>query len=151
MDRSTTKPDPKSEVLAMFSRHINELCDDWGMPQHGRQTHLGAKFGVNPNTARKWLLGIGLPELEKSIEIANEAGVNIRWLLQGEGLKKGDKVDADAEMLKSAIEELPDHMRQASFDFIEYQLVKADGFIAPGKLSSYIKLLEHLKSLPKER
>lgn len=145
MDKQTTKAAPKSDVLSGFAQRMNELCDDWKLPEHGRQTHLGAKFHVTPNTARKWLLGLGFPEMELCIQIANEAGVNIRWLLQGEGLKKGEKADPAAEMLKEAIEDMPDQMRQASFDFIGYQLTKADGFIAPNKLASYMSMLERLK------
>jgi transcriptional regulator with XRE-family HTH domain len=151
MEKPVAKQPPKSDVLSAFADRLNELCDDWGLPTHGRQTHLGAKYHVTPNTARKWLLGLGFPEMELCIQIANDAGVNIRWLLQGEGLKKGEKADPAAEMLKEAIEEMPDQMRQASFDFIGYQLNKADGFIAPGKLASYMKLLERLKGAPRNK
>jgi len=147
MDKQTAK----SDLLAAFAERINELCEDWEMPEHGRQTILGAKFDVNPNTARKWLLGLGLPELEKAIEIANAAGVNVRWLLQGEGLKRGDKADPNAEMLREALADMPVEMRQASFDFLEFQLVKADGFIAPGKLANYLKLLDRLKVAPRDQ
>lgn len=149
MEKQTTKPAPKSDVLAGFASRIHELCDDWSMPEHGRQTYLGQKFGVTPNTARKWLLGIGLPELEKSIEIANAAGVNVRWLLQGEGLKRGERADPIAELLREAIDSMPEQLSQASFDFIGYQLTRADGFIAPSKLSSYMAMLERLKKAPR--
>lgn len=149
MGKSTTRPDAKSDVLSGFAERMNELCEDWQMPEAKRQTLLGTKFKVTPNTARKWLLGLGFPEMEMCIQIAKEAEVNIRWLLQGEGLKKGDKGDPSAETLKSAIDDMPQEMRQASFDFIEYQLTKADGFIPAAKLANYIKLMERLKKTPK--
>ena len=93
MGKSTTRPDAKSDVLSGFAERMHELCEDWKMPESRRQTLLGAKFKVTPNTARKWLLGLGFPEMEMCIQIAKEAEVNIRLLLQGEGLKKGDKGD----------------------------------------------------------
>jgi transcriptional regulator with XRE-family HTH domain len=136
----------KSPVIAIFRAHIHELCDDWEIPAHGRQTRLGEMFGVTPNTARKWLNGLGLPELEKAIEIANRADVNVAWLLQGKGLKRGDTVNEDAELLAEALNDMPRDIRNGSLDFFGFQLSKSEGFIPEGKLAKYRSLIERLKT-----
>lgn len=136
----------ENTVKTESAARLNELCDDMGIPEHGRQTHLAARFGVVSNTARKWLLGIGLPELDMCVRIANEAKANVVWLLQGEGLKRGNKIDVSAQLLKQAIDDMPEDARQASFDFIGYQLTRADGFISGDKVSGYMKMLDKLKA-----
>lgn len=137
-----------SAIKSEFAKRLEEICDDMGIPEGGRQTKLASQFEVVPNTARKWLLGIGLPELEMCMRIAKWADVNLLWLLQGGGLKKGEKIDKEAQALKQLIDEMPGESRQASFDFIGYQLTRADGFIRPDKVSEYMKLLDKLKANP---
>lgn len=136
----------ENTIKTEFASRLNELCDDMGIPEQGRQTHLAARFGVVPNAARKWLHGDGLPALEMCVRIANEANANISWLLQGEGLKRGNKIDVSAQLLKQALDDMPEDARQASFDFIGYQLTRADGFISGDKVTGYMKMLDKLKA-----
>jgi transcriptional regulator with XRE-family HTH domain len=72
-------------IKRAFSDRLNQLCDKAQIPPKGknRQTIVAKRFGVSQKGARKWLEGEGLPTLEKAIEIAEEFGVAVTWLLQG--------------------------------------------------------------------
>jgi transcriptional regulator with XRE-family HTH domain len=73
-----------------FSRRLNELCDEMGVPPKGenRQAVLGKLFGVSQKGARKWLEGEGFPGHAKQINIAKWANVNSEWLRSGRGAKR---------------------------------------------------------------
>lgn len=73
-----------------FSARMNEVADDLGIPEKGknRQKALGDKFHVSQEAARKWLTGEGFPSTEKSIEIVKLAEVNYEWFMTGRGPKK---------------------------------------------------------------
>lgn len=72
-----------------FSKRLNELCDEAGIPPIGkaRQTTVAKIFMVSQEAARKWLGGLGLPELERSIGIAKHFNAYLEWLLTGRGPK----------------------------------------------------------------
>lgn len=106
------------------------------------------QFGVSPNAARKWLLGLGLPELDLAVRIANWGNVNINWLLQGAGPVRGEKMDPAAELVSEGVAHLPIEDRQQVFDFMRYKFDKADGWFTSEKLASYMQMLDRLASNP---
>lgn len=131
------------DVKRQFALRLHELCDDMGLPRdRGRQTALASKFGVSPNAARKWLLGLGMPELELAIRLAHTAHANVLWLLQGVGPKRGEEFDTTPGELLDAVQQLPPDDGQQVFDFIRYKIERADGWFASEKLASYMAMLD---------
>lgn len=49
----------------------------------GRASALALRYGVSRETARKWLNGLALPELERMIELATDFEVSFDWLATG--------------------------------------------------------------------
>ena len=103
---------------------------------------LAKRFGVTPGAARKWLLGIGMPELDMAVQIAQAAHVNVLWLLQGAGPKRGEAFDTEPGELLDAVQQLPDDDGQQVFDFIRYKIERADGWFASEKLAHYMVMLD---------
>lgn len=146
----------ESAIKSEFSSRLREICEDKGLPR-GRglaaalvreMKALKEPILISVAGVTKWLNGEGMPELEKAIALANWAGVNVTWLLQGAEPKRGSQVDVSSLVLRDAIDDLPPSGSQATFDFIQFQLVQADGFIAPEKLARYMKLIDNIKKNP---
>lgn len=140
----------ESPVKAAFSQRLRELCEDAGLPEHGRQTALAKRFGVSQQAAKKWLSGESLPELEKMILIATWAGVNFNWLAQGTLPKKADYADTKAHVLSEAIDNLPADSRQQVLDFISYKIERADGLFTAERMARYMTMLDSFKATPKK-
>lgn len=70
-----------------FAQRMNEVADLLDIPDRGRQTHLGKRFKVSQESARKWLQGEGFPSTDKCIEIAKAANVRFEWFMTGRGEK----------------------------------------------------------------
>lgn len=119
------------------------------MPAHGRKTQLGALCGVSYQAAKKWLDGDGWPDMDHVLVICQRAEVNINWLLQGMGPKKGLQVDANKLGILEAIDALPIDDRQQTFDFIRYKVEKADGWFAEEKLARYMTMLDRITKAPR--
>lgn len=143
----------ESEVTSQFAVRLHEVCGHLGIPAgRGRQTALAGKFGVSPNAARKWLLGEGMPELAKAIEIASAANVNILWLLQGVGPKRIDgEYDTTPGELLEAVQQLPADDGQQVFDFIRYKFERADGWYASEQLARYMVMLDRIAAKQPEK
>lgn len=109
---------------------MRELCDDKGLPARGRQTRLGERFKVSQQAARKWLDGVNYPDMKTIVAIAEWAEVNVNWLLQGQGPKHGNRVDAKVLVLDEALHALP---REIGLDMIDTMRAKLVRF---GKLSA---------------
>jgi hypothetical protein len=112
----TFGPMEDTSRLAAFAARMNELCDDKGLPARGRQVALAAQFKVTNKAARKWLLGLGYPEMDMAIQIAAWGDVSVNWLLQGLGPKHERRIDARAALLDEAVRMLP---REAGIDLID--------------------------------
>jgi hypothetical protein len=136
---------------AKFAARMAEVCADLGIePGHGQQAALGRLFGVTPKAARKWLMGEGFPEMAMALRICEKADVNVNWLLQGVGPKRGDKVAVRAMVLDEVITELPDTSRQSVLDFVGYTLEKSDGVFVGERLVRYMKMLDSFKKAPRK-
>lgn len=70
-----------------FAERMNQVADLLNIPDKGRQTHLGKRFKVSQESARKWLQGEGFPSTDKCIEIAKAANVRFEWFMTGRGEK----------------------------------------------------------------
>lgn len=126
-----------------------EVCDDLGIPAgRGRQKALGAMFGVTPKAARKWLVGDGYPELEMAVRISERAGVNLNWLLQGAGPKRGDKVETKALVLGETVQALGAAQGAEVLDFIRFKLSGAHAarLLASERVTRYMKMLDAFKA-----
>jgi len=125
-----------------FSHRLNEALDDANVPDKyaGRQVAVGKMFGVTQKGARKWLEGEGMPSFDKAIEIATRLGVYVEWLWSGRGPKRlGDASPPNP------LETMPPEPRQATMDFIEFQLTK----IYSGEtLTSYMRWVDHMRRNP---
>jgi hypothetical protein len=135
-----------------FALRLAEVCGDLGIvPGHGQQAALGRMFGVTPKAARKWLVGDGYPEMETAIKICDKAGVNINWLLQGVGPKRGDKIETKALVLSEAIESLPMEERQQALNFLGYTLEHSSSVVfTKERLTRYMRMLDAFKQAPKK-
>jgi len=130
--------------LGAFAQRLNQLCTEKGItPSRGRQTELAEMFGVSPNAARKWLLGEGMPQLEMATRIAHWAGVNVVWLLQGDGPKYVESDTKSGEFLE-AVRSLPPHDSEAVLDFIRYKFERAEGWFAAEQIVAYSAMLDDI-------
>jgi hypothetical protein len=134
------------DVRAQFAMRVHELCDELGIPAgHGRQTILGKRFGVTPKAARKWLMGLAFPEMATAVRMCAEAQVNVNWLLQGVGPKKGERTDADTLRLAEGLERLPLENKQAVLEYLRYEFERADGWFTNETLARYIDSIDEIK------
>ena len=139
-----------TDIKTAFAARLAEVCQRMGLPdEHGRQSALAKVFGVTPNAARKWLLGIGMPELDLAIRLADWGGVNVQWLLQGVGPKLVDSGDTTPGELFDAVTDLPPDDGQQVFDFIRYKIERADGWFAAERAARYLVLLDKIAATPK--
>ncbi|WP_242111995.1 helix-turn-helix domain-containing protein [Luteimonas aquatica] len=75
---------------AEFARRLHRALDASGFAPGRRRTGaLAEYYGVSRETARKWLGGLALPELDRMIEIAVHQHVSFEWLATGRGVLKG--------------------------------------------------------------
>jgi transcriptional regulator with XRE-family HTH domain len=71
---------------AAFAQRLQLALDLAGIEKgRGRTARLAALYGVSRETARKWLGGLSLPELERMIDMATRFGVALEWLATGRG------------------------------------------------------------------
>jgi transcriptional regulator with XRE-family HTH domain len=135
-----------------FAERLNEVCSDMELPvERGRQSALAAVFKVTPNAARKWLLGLGMPELDVAIAIAKWGNVNVEWLLSGRGPKRGNLVATKALILDEALRTLPAEERREALDYIKYKLERARAVLTGEQIARYsVALDQFLPEQPPE-
>lgn len=109
-----------------FSKRLNEICDDMGVPPKGdgRQLRLAKKFDVNQKGARKWLEGEAMPQMTTMIAIARWADVSIEWLITGRGEKRQtlsvqEPVSPYLARTAAALAALPETMQGVAVAHIE--------------------------------
>lgn len=61
----------------------------------GRASALALRYGVSRETARKWLNGLALPELERMVELATDFEVSFDWLATGRVPVLGEQLGED--------------------------------------------------------
>ena len=135
------------DELGAFAQRLHELCDDAKLPTRGRQTRLAELFRVTPKAARKWLTGLGLPELEMSIRLARWGNVNIEWLLTGRGPKRGSLVDTRDLMLGEMVKSLPAVTRNEIADYLGYKIERGIPSLAEEEKARYLHVIANYKTM----
>lgn len=103
-------------------------------------------FSVSQQGAAKWLGGLSYPELETAIAIAEWAEVNVTWLLQGVGMKRGNRVSTRAQLLDEAIRSLPPELGTDLLDNLRAKLERVGRLTAqepPARYQSMLDAYEH--------
>ena len=75
-------PVPYEQFSARLQRLLDHARFSGGRARNGA---LAARYGVSRETARKWLTGLSLPELERMMELAVDFGGSFEWLATGRG------------------------------------------------------------------
>lgn len=133
---------PPDAIRAGFAARMNELCSDMQVPLTGRQVALAKLFGVTNKAARRWLKGLGYPEMAMAVRIADWAGVNINWLLQGVGPKRGNFVDAKLLILDEALHSLSPEQGADFVDSLRAKLTRSGHLTAEEPRGRYWTMLD---------
>lgn len=113
-----------------FAHRLHQALDFAGFPAGRQRTGaLSEHYGVSRETARKWLIGLALPELERMIEIAVQQRVSFEWLATGRGNLEGKGLhvreqpskyeDAEELRLIGLVRRLPRKRRRALIQLLE--------------------------------
>jgi transcriptional regulator with XRE-family HTH domain len=113
-----------------FARRLHLALDSAGFERGRARTGALAKdFNVSRETARKWLNGLTLPELDRMIGLATRARVAFEWLATGrgemtlEGIRVHDGgapyADPDTQQLVHLIAGMSDRRRRALIEFLQ--------------------------------
>lgn len=71
-----------------FAKRLKEALTDQREEERGGGARLARICNVSSAAASKWLSGDGLPHMTHAVELAQELGVCVEWLLMGRGPKK---------------------------------------------------------------
>jgi hypothetical protein len=84
--------------------------------------------------------------MDTIIAIADWADVNVNWLLQGAGPKRGNRMSTKAQVLEEAIQSLPPEMGTDLIDNLRAKLVRIGRLTAqepPGRYQVMLDAYEH--------
>ncbi|RPE81598.1 helix-turn-helix domain-containing protein [Vulcaniibacterium tengchongense] len=112
-----------------FARRLNQALDYSGFAQgRARTGSLAREYDVSRETARKWLRGLSLPELERMLQLALDLQVSFEWLATGRGPLPGKLQvrengpayqDQDELRLMGLIRRMPRKKRRALIQLLE--------------------------------
>ena len=88
----------------LLSERINRALNLRGVDQHGRGTELARLTGTSPQAAAKWLSGQVMPNNDNLIRIAANYGIDLVWLMTGDG----------DMFLDELLQEVKDNWRQSN-------------------------------------
>lgn len=75
-----------SKAHSDFAARLNTALDHAKVPEgRGRRVYLSKLVGKTGEAARKWLAGETLPTMATAADLAEKLGVNVVWLLTGNG------------------------------------------------------------------
>lgn len=77
---------PKASPSSHFGHRLQQALDRTAIPP-GRQrtTALANHYAIARETARLWLAGRAIPDLDRLVEIADDCRVSLNWLATGRG------------------------------------------------------------------
>jgi hypothetical protein len=115
---------------AEFARRLHRVLDASGFAVGRRRTGaLAEHYDVSRETARKWLGGLALPELDRMIELATDHRASFEWLSTGRGTMKGGPLsvrdaqekygDLEEARLMGLVRKLSRKQRRALLDLLE--------------------------------
>lgn len=139
---------PISPNSAAFSSRLEEACSEKRMPLRGRQSAIARKLQVTQQAVRKWRAGEAYPDMSRAIELANWLEVNVVWLLQGTGPKRGERIDDSLRLVAEAIEHLPTDERARVLRFLSFELAQHPGWFANEATARYSAAIDALAARP---
>ncbi|CAN7344279.1 DNA-binding protein [Pseudoxanthomonas sp. LjRoot168] len=113
-----------------FAGRLHKALDRARFPaDRARTGALANRYAVTRETARKWLAGLALPELERMITLATDFRVAFEWLATGRGTPDVDagKVvreitatygDDTLQKLHAWLDTLTDEQRKGLIQFL---------------------------------
>lgn len=113
-----------------FADRLDKALDYAGFPAGPvRIGQLAEQYGVSRETARKWMRGLALPELERMLRLAVQQRISFEWLATGRGTLEGVNLQVrepsgkyeDAEELRliGAVRKLSRKKRRALLQLLE--------------------------------
>jgi SOS-response transcriptional repressor LexA len=93
----------------MVSLRIREIREDTGLTQEA----FGAKIGNKQSNIADWERGRSVPSLESLQKIVDFYGINLHWLLTGQGLKYLPSITEEATKLE---------LKQKVYNFVRNEL-----------------------------
>lgn len=79
------KADLTADARRAFAQHLNQALDEYGVPRPNRAAWLAREFAVSPQAARKWLIGLSVPEAHRLGQISARLKVRQEYLSTGHG------------------------------------------------------------------
>jgi hypothetical protein len=132
-----------------FARRLHEVCDEMGVVEgHGRYSDLARRLSLTSKAVRKWFLAMNWPTLDIAVELANMGTVNLTWLLQGVGPKRGDRIDPNALALVEALVNLPKQERAHVANYLRFEFQTLPRWFAEEQRARYDAALEAVAALP---
>lgn len=86
--------------------------------------------------------------MSMAVRIANLAGVNVLWLLQGNGPKRGERVDPNVLAVVEAIEHLPQEERSHIASYLGFEFQKLPHWFVAEAQARYVVALDALARRP---
>lgn len=113
-----------------FAERLGKALDYAGFPGGAvRIGQLAEQYGVSRETARKWMRGLALPELERMLRLAVQQRISFEWLATGRGTLEGVNLhlrepsgkyeDAEELRLIGAVRKLSRKKRRALLQLLE--------------------------------
>lgn len=95
-----------NEEKILFSKRLNNLCEEKGLPLHGRQTIIKYHFlslgiRISQESVRKWLMAESIPKHENKIILCKYFNVLYEWLSTGKGDKRLEVINANREIFET--------------------------------------------------
>lgn len=114
-----------------FAGRLHKALDRARFPaDRARTGALANRYAVTRETARKWLAGLALPELERMITLATDFRVAFEWLATGRGVPEVESgnvvrevtgtygVDDTLATLHAWLDSLTDEQRKGLVQFL---------------------------------
>ncbi len=128
-----------------FAQRLTEICVDKGVKDHGKQRFLAGLLKVSQPAVGKWFNGDSFPELDKMVQLADWASVNLDWLMTGRGPKQRSSSLAARSWILEALDDMVVDRTQATLVFYGFQLQNSSTLIASEKLARYLSMIDEFK------
>ncbi len=130
----------KNNQKALFSERLHHLCDEKGLPIHGRQSAIRDEFvkkghKMSQESVRKWLSAEAVPKHDNKVFLCDLFNVKYEWLSTGKGDKRTEELVTKREMEIKELNELLRQLKDVDFnkvksvseDLTHYLLEKESG------------------------
>jgi transcriptional regulator with XRE-family HTH domain len=110
------------DIYAAFAKRLEQICDEKGLPQRGRQAELARMCSIKPSSVNKWFSAVSLPDPENLLKIADWAGTTVDWLVYGRGSRSPVAVAAVDPRISHVIKilsQMEDHQRDQAVKIVD--------------------------------